>query len=308
MVESFLVVAGQVATLFLLIGVGFVLAKLGVLTPEGTSQMSTLALYVVTPCIMTRSFETQREPGMVGTLGIFLAAYVLCTLLGILLAQCCFRKEPLDRRGPLRFGAAYGNNGFMGLPLVMSVLGSEAAIFGAVSAVGLNILLWTQGFHTMGGKVTLRSALVNPATVGTAMGLTLFLTGWRPPAPVDNTISFLADLNTPLPMIVLGAQMAGADLRTAFTNRRLYLVAAVRLVAAPLIALLVLLPLRLEPMSYCACVVLCAVPPAGATAMLGQKVGPDTALAGQTVSAVTLMSMLTLPVFAVAARQLSGLG
>ena len=49
MVESFLVVAGQVATLFLLIGVGFVLAKLGVLTPEGTSQMSTLALYVVTP-------------------------------------------------------------------------------------------------------------------------------------------------------------------------------------------------------------------------------------------------------------------
>ena len=87
MVESFLVVAGQVATLFLLIGVGFVLAKLGVLTPEGTSQMSTLALYVVTPCIMTRSFETQREPGMVGTLGIFLAAYVLCTLLGILLAN-----------------------------------------------------------------------------------------------------------------------------------------------------------------------------------------------------------------------------
>ena len=123
----------------------------------------------------------------------------------------------------------------------------------------------------MGGKVTLRSALVNPATVGTAMGLTLFLTGWRPPAPVDNTISFLADLNTPLPMIVLGAQMAGADLRTAFTNRRLYLVAAVRLVAAPLIALLVLLPLRLEPMSYCACVVLCAVPPAGATAMFAQK-------------------------------------
>ena len=62
MVESFLVVAGQVATLFLLIGAGFILAKLGALTPEGTSQMSTLALYVVTPCIMTRSFETQWRP------------------------------------------------------------------------------------------------------------------------------------------------------------------------------------------------------------------------------------------------------
>ena len=42
--------------------------------------------------------------------------------------------------------------------------------------------------------------------------------------------------------------------------------------------------------------------------MFAQKLGRDTALAAQTVSAVTLMSMLTLPVFAVAARQLSGLG
>ena len=109
-------------------------------------------------------------------------------------------------------------------------------------------------------------------------------------------------------MIVLGAQMAGADLRTAFTNRRLYLVAAVRLVAAPLIALLVLLPLRLEPMSYCACVVLCAVPPAGATSMMAQRFGRDTALAAESISAVTLLSLLTLPLFATVALQLSGLG
>ncbi len=307
MVESFLVVAGQVATLFLLIGAGFILAKLGALTPEGTSQMSTLALYVVTPCIMTRSFETQREAGMVGTLAVFLVAYTVCTLLGILLVQGFFRGEALDQRAPLQFGSSYGNNGFMGLPLVMSVLGSEAAIFGAVSAVTFNILLWTQGLHTMGGKVTLRSALVNPATVGAAVGLTLFLTGWRPPAPVDNAISFMADLNTPLPMLVLGAQMAGADLRSAFTNGKIYLVAALRLLVAPLIALVVLLPFRLEPMSYCACVVLCAVPPAGATAMFSQKLYRDTALAAETVSAATLMSMLTLPLFATAAQSLSGL-
>lgn len=308
MVENFLVVAGQVATLFLLIGVGFILARLGVLTPEGTSQMSTLVLYMVTPCIMTRSFETPRAPGMVETLSIFLGAYALCTLLGILLAQLCFRREPLDQRGPLRFGAAYGNNGFMGLPLVIAVLGSEAAIFGAVSATAFNLFLWTQGLRSMGGTITPRSALVNPATVGTVIGLTLFLTGWRPPEPVNNAISALADLNTPLPMIILGAQMARADLRAALADRRIWLVAAVRLLAAPLIAMVVLLPLRLEPMSYCACVVLCAVPPAGATSMMAQRFGRDTALAAESISAVTLLSLLTLPLFATVALQLSGLG
>ena len=61
-IGNFFVVASQVVTLFLLIGVGFVLAKLGALRPDGVSQMSTLALCVVTPCIMIRSFETERTP------------------------------------------------------------------------------------------------------------------------------------------------------------------------------------------------------------------------------------------------------
>ena len=87
MIESFFVVAGQVVTLFLLIGVGYVLARLGLLRPDGASQMSTLALYVVTPCIMIRSFETVRTPEMLGTLGRFFLAYTVCTVLGVLLAQ-----------------------------------------------------------------------------------------------------------------------------------------------------------------------------------------------------------------------------
>lgn len=315
MIESFFVVAGQVVTLFLLIGVGYVLARLGLLRSDGASQMSTLALYVVTPCIMIRSFETVRTPEMLGTLGRFFLAYTVCTVLGVLLAQPLFRREPPERGGPLRFGTSYGNNGFMGLPLVMSILGPEAAIFGSVSAVAFNILLWTQGRKTMGGKVGLRSALVNPATVGAALGLLLFFTGWWEPAPgrwslpapILDAVSYLADLNTPLPMVVLGAQMAGTDLRESFADRRLYLAAAVRLVAAPLLALVLLLPFRLDPTAYCACVILCAVPPAGATAMFAQKLRRDTALAAKLVSTLTLMSVVTLPLFAVLARRLSGL-
>lgn len=316
LIGNFLVVASQVVTLFLLIGVGFVLAKLGLLRPDGVSQMSTLALYVVTPCVMIRSFETERTPELLHILLGFFAAYAVCTLLGILIAQPFFRREAPDRQAPLRFGSAYGNNGFMGLPLVISVLGPEAAIFGTVSAVAFNLLLWTQGLKTMGGKVGLRAVLVNPATVGTAVGLTLFLTGWWQPVPgqlylpatVNNAISFLADLNTPIPMVVLGAQMAGSPLKAVFTDRKLYLAAFLRLLAAPLIPLALLLPFHLDPMSYCACVILCAVPTAGATGMLAQRFGRDTSAAARLVTLTTLLSVITLPLFAVAAQTLSGLG
>ena len=308
MIGNFFVVASQVVTLFLLMGVGFVMAQLGKLQSDGVSQMSTLVLYVVTPCLVIHSFEVERTDGMLGTLGAFFVAYVVCTVLVLVLARFLFQREEPDRQAPLRFGMVYGNNGFMGLPLVLSILGPEALLLGVVSAVGFNFLMWTEGVKTMGGKVTVSSVLINPATVGTVVGLALFLTGWRPPAMVDSAIGFMADLNTPLAMVVIGAQMAGADLKRSFTSRKLYGAAAVRLLVAPLIALVVLLPFHLDPMAYCACVVLCAVPTAGATGMFAQRFERDTAVAAQLVTLTTLLSVVTLPLFAVAAQTLSGLG
>lgn len=315
MLSNLIVVASQVVTLFLLMGVGFVLAKLGKLKTDGVSQMSYLVLYIVTPCLIIRSFETERAEGMVSVLLVFFAAYVVCTLLCMIPVQLLFGKEPQTRRGPMRFGMIFGNNGFMGLPLVMSILGPEAAIFGVVSAVGFNFLMWTVGVKTIGGKVTLRQVIINPATVGMVIGVPLFLSGlWAPspdhwylPPMVTNAIGFVADLNTPLAMIVIGAQMAGADLKASFTSLKLYIAAAVRLLLAPAIALVGLLPLHLDPMAYCACVILCAVPTAGATGMFAQRFEQDTAVAAQMVTVSTLLSALTLPVFAVAAQYLSGL-
>ena len=306
-IGNFLVVASQVVTLFLLMGVGFALAQLGKLQADGVSQMSTLVLYVVTPCLMINAFEVEREPGMVGTLGVFFAVYTVSTLLGMGCTSLCFRGESPDRKAPLRFGMTYGNNGFMGLPLVYSILGQEAMIFGVVSAVGFNFLLWTEGVKTMGGRVGPRSILINPATVGTLIGGFFFFTGLRPPAMVDNAVSFMADLNTPLAMVVIGAQMAGADLKVSFTSRKLYAAAAVRLILAPLIPLLLLIPLHLPAISYCTCVILCAVPTAGATGMFAQRFGRDTATAAQLVTLTTLLSVVTLPLFAVAAQTISGL-
>ena len=306
-IGNFFVVASQVVTLFLLMGVGFVLAQLGKLHTDGVSQMSTLVLYVVTPCLMISAFEVDRAPDMVETLGVFFVVYAVSTLLGLAVAQLCFRNEEPDRKAPLRFGMTYGNNGFMGLPLVHAILGQDAMLFGVVSAVSFNFLLWTQGAKTMGGKVGPRAILVNPATIGAVIGGFLFFSGLRLPSMVNNAVSFMADLNTPLAMVVIGAQMAGADLKVSFTSRKLYGAAAVRLLIAPLIPLLLLLPLHLPAMSYCACVILCAVPTAGATGMFAQRFGRDTATAAQLVTLTTLLSVITLPLFAVAAQTISGL-
>ena len=108
-------------------------------------------------------------------------------------------------------------------------------------------------------------------------------------------------------MVVIGAQMASADLRSVFTDRSLYAVAAVKLLAVPLITMLVLLPFRLDPDTFTAIVILAACPTAGSTSLFCQLMGKDTDLSARLISLTTLLSLVTLPLAASAARAVSAL-
>jgi len=140
-----------------------------------------------------------------------------------------------------------------------------------------------------------------------AFGLLLFVTGLRLPAPVNNAMEFMTDLNSPLAMVVIGSQMARADIRNVFKQPKLYFTAAVKLLIVPAVVCIVLLPLEMEPLSYCACVVLAACPTAGTTSMFAQMFKRDVETAAQMVTLSTLLSVITLPALAVLARHLSGM-
>lgn len=308
MLESLLVVAGQVATLFLMMAVGFVLVKREHLTRDGLGQMSHLLLYVVSPCIIIRAMETENDPQLLRDLGVgVLTTVAFYVVLGVL-APLFFRKKEENTRIPLQFSLVYANVGFMGLPLIQAVLGEEALIFCAMYLVVFTIAQWTHGVALMGGKgaASIKKAVLNPGVLGLVVGLPLFLTGFRLPPMADNAVSFLADLNTPLAMVVIGGQMAFSDFSQTFRRRELYAASALRLIAAPLLTALALLPFHLDPLLYSTSVILAGAPAAGVTSIFSQKFGRDTAAAAQAVTLSTLLSILTLPIFAVLAALLSG--
>lgn len=60
MLSNLLTVTGQVATLFLMMAVGFVLGRAGKMTEAGRSQMSYLLLYIVCPCVMVDCFLVEQ--------------------------------------------------------------------------------------------------------------------------------------------------------------------------------------------------------------------------------------------------------
>lgn len=197
----------------------------------------------------------------------------------------------------------------MGIPLVQSVLGDSAVIFSVTTLAVFNIYTWTHGIILMGGRehASLRRALVNPGTIGLVIALALFFPGITLPSTVGDAVSFLADLNTPLAMVVIGGQMAGADFGETFRQGRLYLTSALRLLLFPCLTAALLYPLRLDPLLYCATVLLAGCPTAGITGIFAQQFDRDTPCAAQLITLSTLLSILTLPLWALVARRLSGL-
>lgn len=214
MLSNLLTVTGQVATLFLMMAVGFVLGRAGKMTEAGRSQMSYLLLYIVCPCVMVDCFLVERTPALTQEVAVGSAAALACYLLFFAVSLLFFRRQPADARDTLRFAAVYGNIGFMGLPLVQSILGEEALVYGALALLAFNLTSWTLDVLIMGGRAafSLRRAVLNPGVVGIGLGLLCFLSGLRFPSPVGAALSFLSDLNTPLAMVVIGTQLAEADL------------------------------------------------------------------------------------------------
>lgn len=308
MLAQFWIVLGQVFTLVLLMGVGFILEKLGKLSKIGTGEMTTLLMYVVAPCVIVDSFQVSCDTKMLWTLGIGTVAVSVCYGGYILLSLLFFRRTRADLRAPLRFGAIYGNVGFMGLPLVRAVLGEGASIFAVVNMGLFNIFSWTHGVVLMGGQTafSLRKAIINPGVLGVFAGLPFLILGIHLPSPVQNAVSFLASLNTPLAMVIIGAQMARADLGAVVKQKNLYAVAGIKLILIPAVTFLLLVPWKLDATFSAATVILSAAPAAGVTAMFAERFQREPETAAQLVTLTTLLSVATLPLVGTLAQMAFG--
>ena len=309
MLTDFLIVMGQVLTLFLMMAVGFFFAKRGQLTSPALSQMSHVLLYIVAPCVVIDSLlKAECTPELTHSILLCGVAMLATYAMYMLLATPFFPKTPSDTRDTLRFAMVYANAGFMGLPLVQGVLGADALIYCTVTLAIFNIATWTHGAILMGGRsnASLKKAILNPGVIGCIIGFVFFFSGLRLPSPAATAIDYLADLNTPLAMLVIGGQMASSNLPETFRRPALYAASAVKLLAFPLLTALVLLPFGLNSLTYCTLVVLSACPTAGITSIFAQSFHRDTSTAAQMITLSTLLSIFTLPVLALVARSLSG--
>lgn len=297
MLQDFLTVASQVLTLFLLIGVGVVCAKVKLLSDGAVKALANLVLYIATPCVIVKSCIREFDPAMLwGFLTVIAVAAATHGLL-ILLAKVVFRDSEEDRRRVFRVATVFSNAGYMAIPLQQAILGDVGVFYCAAYVIVFNVFLWTYGLAEMSGesRLSVKKILLNPGVIGVVVGLLLFVLPIPVPALIVDGIGHLAALNTPVPMLIVGYYLAQTDLLAALKDGRSWLCMALRLVAAPAVALGGLLLCGVRGDLLTSCMICIATPVATACTMFATRFDRNPRLSVNLVSLSTILSVVTLP-------------
>ena len=314
--DNLLTVAQQVAVLFVLIGIGAALRKAKLLAGTSIEGIVNVLILVVTPCLIVDVFQRPYDPSMLKGLCVAFAVATLGHLAVIGAAHLAVRHGDGNVRRPLLLAAVFSNAGFMGIPLEQALLGDAGVFYGAVYVAVFNLFMWSWGLGTMkneelrmknenaGKSKILHStffnlhSVVNPGTVGIALGAPLFFCSVRLPDVLGVPIHHMANLNTPLAMVVIGYFLCGMRLGRVVKIGAVYVATAIRLVAYPLFMLAVMYPFRrqLDRNMMLALVIAASAPVAAMVSMFAAKFGRDVDVSVAMVSGTTLLSILTMPV------------
>ncbi|MBQ8649460.1 MAG: AEC family transporter [Clostridia bacterium] len=293
----FINVLTQVIILLLLILTGFVLTKGKVLTENGVKSMTDMVLLLVTPCVIIKSFIREFDKDVLKSLLISFLIAILVHI-GFILVSLLIKADAKAKQKVLQFGVIFSNCGYMSIPLQQALLGDTGVFYGSSFIAIFNIFVWSYGIILMSGDkkyLSPKKLIINPGMIGIVIGLIIFLFSIPVPKILSEPVSYLASLNTPLPMIIIGYHLAHSSLLNGIKSLKCIIAIAMKLVILPAAALGIMYLCGIRGTMLISSVISCSAPSAAITTMFSSKFGADTDMSVNMVSLSTVLSLLTMP-------------
>lgn len=297
MVQNFLTVGQQVLIIFILIAIGFICGKTKLIKENGAQCITSVVLYVVTPCLLIEAFQREFDPSMLLNLAIVVAASLGVHLISVIIANLLIHDKDKARQTVLRFSVVFSNCGFMCLPLEQALLGDDGVFYGGIFVAIFNVVVWSYGLVLMSGnkkEISVKKLVLNPGLLGVAIGFIFFLFSVKLPEVIITPISYISDLNTPLPMLVIGYYLYKSNLKEVLFDKKAYLAIGLRLVAIPLISLGVLYLCGLRGVVLLSTIIAASAPVAATTTMFATKFNRAVSVSVNVVSLSTILSIFTM--------------
>ncbi len=230
-----LLILEQMLQLFIILLLGLLVVKCKLLKSEDSKVLSTVAVYLVTPCVIINSFQIEYSPEAAQGLLLAVGAAVCSQIVFLTMISTIWKKFAVVERASIM----YSNAGNMIIPIVQAVLGQEWVLYTSAYIAVQVVLIWTHGRNMISGEkgFSWKKILTNLNIISIFIGLILFAFNIKLPALASNTLNSISSMVGPMGMLILGMLMADLDLKEILRKKRIYLIAAVRLLLCPLIML-----------------------------------------------------------------------
>jgi predicted permease len=296
---------------FALVLCGYVATRRAWLPPAAIGGLNTFVLYFALPCMLWRfGASTPIVPHLgAGLVGVYLACAIAMVALTVAFSR-------LRRIGwnDAAFGAlvaAFPNTGYMGVPLLIALVGTAAAAPALVTIL-LDLVvtsslcialsrLGSAGEHgaAIAARAALRGVLVNPLPWAILLGVATHEARLEPWKPLAQTIGLLADAASPTALFTIGAVLARSQMISRPTPVADYLpIALSKLVVHPLLVLglgwtAIRLGASLEWYGLVVITLVAALPSASNVAMLAERFGADNGRIARIILASTALAFVT---------------
>lgn len=293
--------------IFLLIIPGIIFRKKDIISAAQSDGISSLAVNITWPCLVVDAMQMGFSAAVLKDSGYMMAAAMVVFAMTAVVTLVLSKLLRLDnsKRYITAFMLLFGNTGFIGIPVIRALYGTEAVFFAAILEMVNDVVIFTIGMMLIqmsaGAKLRFEPKLfLNPGLIGVIVGLLLFLLDIRLPEVIGGAVEMVGDATTPLTMFLIGYQLGGLKAKEILKDASIYVISFTKLLIVPVLALIVLrvavgdfsLLEKVLIMSF-------AMPAGSVSVIFSQQYRGETAFATKTVLLSTLFSIVTIPVFAV---------
>ena len=300
---EFSIMTEQMVSVFILVFIGFLSAKVRLLTEDALKVISKLISKILLPAMIVTMIPMENGYAVLRS-----GFSVLLVSFGILVAMFLFAGVGIGKLCGLKSTkynihlvcATFGNMGLMGAPIISAVYGSTGLVYLSLYLLVDQVLLWTVGslyihkdtHHQKGFQL---KKLLNPTTAALCIGLVMLAFNYVPSGIVFTTVKSLGSATQPIAMLYLGGCVASLNLKELRKNFSILLMTLCKMIVLPLCVWVILGLFSFEPMTRTVLTLCCAMPTMLSISMLAQTAGSDWQYGSQATLFTTLVSLGTLP-------------
>lgn len=296
----------QIIVMFIIIIVGIFSYKIKLIDIEMNKKLAELVLMLVNPLVIFISYQRKFEATLLSGLLISLVLALVTHFISILISIVIIRGKKHKKDVAIeRFAIIYSNCGFIGIPLVNGILGSEGVFYLTAYMTVFNLVVWTHGMITMSGKKdkkTIMEAILSPSIIATLLGFLFFVCKLILPEIVNKSIGYIGNMNTPLALLVAGVTIGQTDFLKLFGKIRIYYIGLFKLFIIPVITLLLYSLFDIPQIVVLTTTLACACPVAATINLFSIRYEKNYLYASELFAVTTILSLFTIPLVMIIAN------